>query len=189
MDHWRDLLLILQPNSPTSEFCKRRVSRGFCCQQVRSTSYCSLIKVLTTFSYRVSIIGFPDSHALAANDSLNLDLLDQRLRLKWIQENIHLFGGNPDNVTIFGESAGALSTGLQLLAYGGKKSPPFQRITTESGAQTSIIGLRTTSSAVHTSALASLVGCTSSSSQEQLSCSRSVPLDTLNNSLSLTTTK
>ena len=129
----------------------------------------------------MSIFGFPESDALAVNDSLNLGLLDQRLGLEWVQENIHLFGGNPDNVTLFGESAGAFSTGIQLLAYGGKKSAPFQRIITESGAPTSVIGLKTNSSAVHTSAVASLVGCASSKSEEQLSCLRSVPLETLNN--------
>lgn len=41
---------------------------------------------------------------------------DQVLALKWVQDNIDTFGGNPEDVTIFGESAGAASVGLHLLS-------------------------------------------------------------------------
>ena len=46
----------------------------------------------------------------------NAGLRDQNLALKWVNENIGKFGGNPEMVTIFGESAGALSVHLQLLS-------------------------------------------------------------------------
>jgi carboxylesterase type B len=39
----------------------------------------------------------------------NNDLKDQLVAIQWIHENIHLFGGNPDQITIFGESAGSAS--------------------------------------------------------------------------------
>lgn len=139
--------------------------------------------MLTTSSYRVNIFGFAESDALAAADSLNLGLLDQRLGLEWIKDNIQLFGGNPNNITVFGQSAGAFSIGVQLLAYGGSnlKPLPFQRMITESGASSSIVGIETNSSAGHTSEVAALVNCRSSNSQQQLSCLRDVPLETLNN--------
>lgn len=147
--------------------------------------------MLTASSYCLNIFGFAESDALAATNSLNLGLLDQRLGLKWIKDSIQLFGGNPDNITVFGQSAGAFSIGVQLLAYGGSnpKPLPFQRMITESGASCSIVGIETNSSAVHTSKVAALVNCTSSNSEKQLSCLRDVPLETLNTVTSAYKTK
>lgn len=51
----------------------------------------------------------------------NAGLKDQRLAMQWVQENIQKFGGNPDNVTIFGESAGGASVHLHALSANSRK--------------------------------------------------------------------
>lgn len=50
----------------------------------------------------------------------NIGLLEKRLALDWVQKYVHLFGGDPDNVTILGESAGGGSVAAHLTAYGGR---------------------------------------------------------------------
>jgi len=62
--------------------------------------------VVVTPNYRVGALGFLASDHLA---DTNFGLLDQRMALHWVQENIHLFGGDPSRVTIMGQSAGAMS--------------------------------------------------------------------------------
>lgn len=68
--------------------------------------------VVVSFNYRLGQLGFFNHPALEAerpNGPLNFGLLDQIAALKWVQQNIAAFGGDPSNVTIFGESAGAQS--------------------------------------------------------------------------------
>jgi len=69
--------------------------------------------VIVTFNYRVGALGF-----LGGVFGLkgNYGFLDQQLALQWVQSNIMNFGGDPTHVTIFGESAGAMSVGLHLLS-------------------------------------------------------------------------
>ena len=72
--------------------------------------------VLVTINYRLGALGFMSHPALSAESdhgsSGNYAILDQIAALKWVKENISNFGGNPDNVTIFGESAGGTSVYL-----------------------------------------------------------------------------
>ena len=75
--------------------------------------------VLVSLNYRLGLYGFLAHPELTAEDpnrsSGNYGMLDQIAALQWVQQNIEKFGGDPDNVTIFGESAGGHSVG-QLLA-------------------------------------------------------------------------
>jgi para-nitrobenzyl esterase len=72
--------------------------------------------VIVSIAYRVGSLGFLVHPELSAENpnhiSGNYGLLDQIAGLKWIQKNIAAFGGNPDKVTIFGESAGAISVSM-----------------------------------------------------------------------------
>lgn len=72
--------------------------------------------VLVSIAYRVGQLGFLAHPELSAEDpnhvSGNYGLLDQIAGLKWIQKNIAAFGGDPNKVTIFGESAGGISVSM-----------------------------------------------------------------------------
>jgi len=66
--------------------------------------------VVVTLQYRMGAWGFLDQSGVGGEDfaqSGNLGLLDQITALKWVKENIAAFGGDPNNVTLFGQSAGA----------------------------------------------------------------------------------
>lgn len=101
--------------------------------------------IVVTINYRLGALGFLAHPALAAestdpdhdfdtdaNSAGNYGLMDQQQALRWVRDNIFFFGGDPFNVTIFGESAGGLSVFSQLV------SPPafglFHRAIIESGA-------------------------------------------------------
>ena len=70
--------------------------------------------ILVTINYRLGILGFLAHPWLSAENgkgiSGNYGILDQLAALKWVRENISAFGGDPDNITVFGQSAGAMST-------------------------------------------------------------------------------
>ena len=75
--------------------------------------------VLVTVQYRLGIFGFLSHRKLAeeqGGSSGNYGLMDQIAALKWMQSNIASFGGDPGNVTIFGESAGSQDVSLLLAA-------------------------------------------------------------------------
>lgn len=74
--------------------------------------------VLVTINYRLALFGFFSHPELTRESSHhasgNYGLLDQIAALHWVQENIAKFGGDPSNVTIFGESAGALDVNILM---------------------------------------------------------------------------
>ncbi|EFR04877.1 hypothetical protein MGYG_09179 [Nannizzia gypsea CBS 118893] len=78
-------------------------------------------------NYRLGVFGFAQTTTLRSEGSENAALRDQRLALEWVRDNIAAFGGDPKRVTIFGQSSGGVSVGMQMLAYGGKVPVPFQQ--------------------------------------------------------------
>lgn len=101
----------------------------------RATSPDGLIYV--AINYRLGSLGWMFGSDFASQGGLvNAGLYDQRLALQWVQDNIHLFGGDPDRVTVMGESAGGGSIIMQMTAFGNKdnKSAPFHQAITQSAA-------------------------------------------------------
>ena len=75
--------------------------------------------VVVSINYRLGPFGFirlDDVTEGQINSSGNEGLIDQRNAIRWVKDNISSFGGDPDNITIFGESAGSWSCNLQIAA-------------------------------------------------------------------------
>lgn len=75
--------------------------------------------IFVAVNYRTGGFGFMPGAEVLADGSANLGLLDQRMGLEWVADNIAAFGGDPEKVTIWGESAGAISVFDQMALYGG----------------------------------------------------------------------
>lgn len=114
--------------------------------------------IVVTLDYRLAQLGFLDHSALAAESSAsgNYGLLDQMFALQWVKSNIAAFGGDPANVMVFGESAGARDTCSLVAAPGA--AGLFARALIESG---SCRGLPTRTAAQATGAtFATAANCT-----------------------------
>ncbi|WNS44425.1 carboxylesterase/lipase family protein [Paenibacillus sp. MMS20-IR301] len=94
--------------------------------------------VLVTINYRLGPLGFLHLSPLGSGLGSNLGLLDQIAALEWVQGNIAAFGGDPQQVTVFGESAGSMSIAA-LLAMPAAKGL-FSQAILESGAAQSLSG-------------------------------------------------
>jgi para-nitrobenzyl esterase len=91
--------------------------------------------VVVTINYRMGALGFLNHPGLASAEKgviPNLGMRDQVLALEWVRDNIEGFGGDPENVTIFGESAGGMSVGTLLGAPAARGL--FHRAILQSGA-------------------------------------------------------
>jgi para-nitrobenzyl esterase len=132
--------------------------------------------VVVTINYRLGALGWLAHPALTAESpeatSGNYGLMDQQAALQWVQRNIDRFGGDPDNVTIFGESAGGLSVLAHLV------SPQSAGLFHRAIAQSAAYALRPPTVAVAETqgvAYATAVGCPG----QDAACLRAVPVSTL----------
>jgi para-nitrobenzyl esterase len=129
---------------------------------------------VVTINYRLGALGFLAHPALADTKGQSGDygLMDQQAALRWVQRNIASFGGDPHNVTIFGESAGGLSTLSQVASPQARGL--FQKAIAESGSynltQTSLSSAESAGEAFATQA-----GCAS----QTAACLRSLPVSTI----------
>ena len=132
--------------------------------------------IVVTINYRLGWLGFLAHPALSAESaqgaSGNYGLMDQQAAMRWVQRNIRHFGGDANNVTVFGESAGGLSTHSQLVSP--LAAGLFHKAIVQSGAY----ALTQPSLAVaqgQGTAFATNTGCASQSA----ACLRSLPVSTI----------
>jgi para-nitrobenzyl esterase len=136
--------------------------------------------VVVTINYRLGALGFLADSALASRrggPSGNYGLMDQQAALRWVQRNIRGFGGDPGNVTLFGESAGGLSTLAQLASPGARGL--FQRAIVESGTY-QLTQQPLAAAEAAGKAFAAKTGCTSTASAKNMAaCLRGLPVSTI----------
>jgi para-nitrobenzyl esterase len=132
--------------------------------------------VVVTINYRLGVFGFFSHSGLTkeGSNSGNQGLLDQRAALVWVRDNIAAFGGDPKNVTLFGESAGSQDTCLQVVSPGTKGL--FHRAISESGGCTSFRKLKAEGES-QAATFADAVGC--GGTADELACLRGKPVKEL----------
>lgn len=139
--------------------------------------------ILVTVNYRVGAFGFLGGSEVLADGASNLGLLDQRMGLEWVADNIAAFGGDPDAVTIWGESAGAMSVFDQLALYDGDNTyngrPLFRAAIMNSGSLTPTQPIDGAKAQEIFNTVAEAAGCGSDSSK--LECLRGVDYETFLN--------
>jgi para-nitrobenzyl esterase len=132
--------------------------------------------VVVTINYRLGMLGFLTHPALSAESpdgaSGNYGLMDQQFALRWVQNNIAHFGGDSNNVTIFGQSAGGLSVHSNLASP--TAAGLFQKAIVESGSY-SLTQPTLTAAETLGIAFASLAGCAS----QTAACLRTLPVATV----------
>jgi para-nitrobenzyl esterase len=136
--------------------------------------------VVVTINYRLGALGFLAHPALTGESpdqiSGNYAIGDQQAALKWVRRNIRAFGGSPENVTIFGQSAGGYSTLVNLVSP--TASGLFHRAIVESGAYQ--LTQRTRAQGETSGiAFANAVGCNQPDSADVLACLRGLPVATI----------
>lgn len=139
--------------------------------------------IVVTANYRVGPFGWLASKEVEDDQGavLNAGLHDQRLALRWIHENIECFGGDPDKVTLWGQSAGAVSVALQLLHNGGDSEGLFRAAILHSGSQAVQPTFAASSPQIEAryQALAKLSNCSATQTQTTLDCLRKLDVDAL----------
>ncbi|CAJ1069563.1 bile salt-activated lipase-like [Xyrichtys novacula] len=121
--------------------------------------------IIVSVNYRVGPLGF-----LSTGDSRmpgNYGLWDQHAAIAWVRRNIEAFGGNPDNITIFGQSAGAASVSYQMLSPYNKGL--FRRAITQGGVALSPWALQRNPMAL-TKKVARKVGCWRTNEDDMITC-------------------
>ncbi|ROW08554.1 hypothetical protein VPNG_06212 [Cytospora leucostoma] len=135
--------------------------------------------IFVAVNYRVAGFGFLPGKEILADGAANLGLLDQRLGLEWVADNIGAFGGDPTKVTIWGESAGAISVFNQMALYGGNNTyngqPLFRAAIMDSGSITPTEPVDGPKAQVIYDKVVETAGC--QSADDTLQCLRELPYE------------
>ncbi|KAI1345321.1 Alpha/Beta hydrolase protein [Xylaria sp. FL0043] len=141
--------------------------------------------IFVTVNYRLGAFGFLGGNEVLADGVANLGLLDQRMGLEWVADNIAAFGGDPGAVTIWGESAGSISVFNQLALYDGnntyKGRPLFRGAIMDSGSILPTEPVNGVKAQEIFDTVIEAAGCASAAYSAKLECLRSVDYETFLN--------
>ncbi|KAH7303505.1 Alpha/Beta hydrolase protein [Stachybotrys elegans] len=131
--------------------------------------------IMVHIQYRVNLLGLPNAAGLAEEgQNLNLAYLDQRLAVEWVRDNIEHFGGDPERITLWGESAGGGSVDSYLFAWA--RDPIIKGAIADSGNAFGIEAMLAQPGDYSTfTQVAGQLGCGNLSPSEELQCMRLVP--------------
>lgn len=134
--------------------------------------------IFVAVNYRVGAWGFMPGKQILEEGSGNAGLLDQRMGLEWVADNIRAFGGDPGKVTIWGQSAGAISAFDQLVLFDGDATyngnPLFRGAIMNSGSATPTNALDSDKGQAIYDAVAEAAGC---EGDDSLACLRDLDND------------
>ncbi|MEL0169568.1 MAG: carboxylesterase family protein [Pseudomonadaceae bacterium] len=131
--------------------------------------------IVVTLNYRLGNLGFL-AHPSLESDAGNFALMDQQLAMAWVKDNIAAFGGDPDNVTLFGESAGGHSVMSHIVSPRAEDAGLFQRAIVQSGSYAPFQMPKTTAQAIGVG-VASNLGCSDLGTAAD--CLRALPVSAL----------
>lgn len=135
--------------------------------------------IFVAVNYRVGGFGFMPGKEILKDGAANLGHLDQRMGLEWVADNIAAFGGDPDKVTIWGESAGAISVFNQMALYDGNNiyngKPLFRAAIMNSGSIVPTDPVDCPKGQEIYNAVVAKAGCTSAA--DTLACLRALPYE------------
>ena len=141
--------------------------------------------VFVAANYRLGGFGFLAGKEVKEEGVSNLGLLDQRLALQWVADHIADFGGDPDHVTLWGESAGSISVFNQLLLYDGDHTyngrPLFGGAIMDSGSLMPVNSVDSPKAQQIYDAVVQAAGCTGGVATDSLDCLRNVDYETFHN--------
>ncbi|KAJ7442644.1 Alpha/Beta hydrolase protein [Mycena latifolia] len=137
--------------------------------------------VVVVIQYRLGLFGFLAGQQVKDDGALNAGLLDQDFALRWVHKHIRKFGGDPEKVAIWGQSAGAGSVLQHVVAHGGKTHPQlFRAAITSSTFLPSQYGYKDRIPQAVFNDVATQAGCTAADALECLRAVNSTSLQVIN---------
>ncbi|KJA28806.1 hypothetical protein HYPSUDRAFT_61648 [Hypholoma sublateritium FD-334 SS-4] len=140
--------------------------------------------ILVTFNYRLNIFGQPNAPQLSPQNNVNSGLLDVEAAIQWVHANIANFGGDPNRITISGQSAGGIAVDAYTFSHPNDtivKGMPQQgsKKSVVSGTVGGIILTNTPNNFTDWNGVASAVGCGSAATTQQFTCMQKTSARTL----------